>query len=42
MGLIHDIPTCAELFARIESEADSVLSSLTKSVKGTQVMKSNL
>ncbi|KAH7126798.1 putative 2-nitropropane dioxygenase family oxidoreductase [Dendryphion nanum] len=42
MGLIHDIPTCAELFARIESEANSVLSTLTKSVKGSQDLKSNL
>ncbi|OAL45123.1 2-nitropropane dioxygenase [Pyrenochaeta sp. DS3sAY3a] len=42
MGLIHDIPTCAELFARIESEANGVLSTLTKSVKGGQDLKSNL
>jgi hypothetical protein len=25
MGLIHDIPTCAELVARIEKEAETVL-----------------
>jgi NAD(P)H-dependent flavin oxidoreductase YrpB (nitropropane dioxygenase family) len=42
MGLIHDIPTCAELVARIESEANAVLSTLTKSVKGGQDLKSNL
>jgi NAD(P)H-dependent flavin oxidoreductase YrpB (nitropropane dioxygenase family) len=42
MGLIHDIPTCAELFARIESEANDVLSTLTKSLKGSQDFKSNL
>lgn len=25
MGLIHDIPTCAELCARIEKEAETAL-----------------
>ncbi|OAP62466.1 enoyl-[acyl-carrier protein] reductase I [Fonsecaea erecta] len=32
MGLIYDIPTCAELIARIEREAGEVLSNLSKSV----------
>ncbi|KAL4861039.1 hypothetical protein BDV12DRAFT_208441 [Aspergillus spectabilis] len=32
MGLIHDIPTCAELMERIEMEATGVLSGLSRSV----------
>ncbi|KAH8806174.1 2-nitropropane dioxygenase [Xylogone sp. PMI_703] len=34
MGLIHDIPTCAELMARIEREAAEVLARLGRSVNG--------
>lgn len=34
MGLIHDIPTCAELLARVEREANEVLSNLQNSVNG--------
>ncbi|KAL2857342.1 hypothetical protein BJY01DRAFT_261973 [Aspergillus pseudoustus] len=33
MGLIHDIPTCAQLIERIEREATGVLSGLTQSVR---------
>jgi hypothetical protein len=32
MGLIHDIPTCAELLARIEREAGEVLLNLSRSI----------
>jgi hypothetical protein len=32
MGLIHDIPTCAELLAGIERQSTEILSSLGKSV----------
>ncbi|KAH7089571.1 putative 2-nitropropane dioxygenase family oxidoreductase [Paraphoma chrysanthemicola] len=42
MGMIHDIPTCAELFARIEREADGVLENLTKSIRSTREGKSRL
>lgn len=36
MGLIHDIPTCAELLARIEREASEVLLNLTSSIGTSQ------
>ncbi|KAH0836239.1 Nitronate monooxygenase [Fonsecaea pedrosoi] len=36
MGLIHDIPTCAELIARIEREAEEVLSNLSRSIPSRQ------
>ncbi|RYN61318.1 hypothetical protein AA0117_g13004 [Alternaria alternata] len=42
MGLIKDIPTCAELFIRIEDEANEVVSSLTKSVRGKTSARSHL
>lgn len=32
MGLIQDIPSCAELLARIEREAEEILSNLSTSV----------
>jgi hypothetical protein len=33
MGLIQDIPTCEDLLARVEGEANEVLSNLGKSVQ---------
>lgn len=30
MGLIHDIPTCAELLKRIEKEAEDSISRISK------------
>lgn len=30
MGLIHDIPTCAELVTRIEREANETIERLTQ------------
>ncbi|KAH6633804.1 putative 2-nitropropane dioxygenase family oxidoreductase [Boeremia exigua] len=42
MGVIKDIPTCAELFARIEEEASGTVSSLTRAVHGSPTLKSHL
>lgn len=42
MGLIHDIPTCAGLIARIEREADEVLWKLGKAVGAERDLKSRL
>lgn len=42
MGLIKDIPTCKVLLDRIEQEANGVVESLTRSVKGTTAAKSRL
>ncbi|KAJ9602465.1 hypothetical protein H2200_013008 [Cladophialophora chaetospira] len=36
MGLIHDVPTCAELLARVEREAGEVLLNLTSSTGTSQ------
>jgi len=36
MGLIHDIPTCAELLARVEREAGEVLLNLSSSIGTSQ------
>lgn len=42
MGLIHDIPTCAELIERIEREAGEVLSNLRHSIAAEEGLRSRL
>jgi hypothetical protein len=42
MGLIHDIPSCGELLARIEREAGEVLSNLGISTNASPNLTSKL
>lgn len=42
VGLIHDVPTCEELLARLEREAEEVIDGLARLVKKEEAPKAKL